>query len=143
MSPKAQQEVKDIMNNYPTCVGRFPGDLRPDDALGGSCHMHVVIDSASNSILQFFHSSVPLPWGVVKAFCRGSVLVLNDKIVNNSDRLKCGVLMMLSEIKGDQWLTQYLAQKIMRRTSKSEKELDTPALMSFERELPSSTGSLP
>ena len=70
--PEAPQEVKDIMNDDPTCVGRFPGDLRPGDALRESCHVQVVTGSASNSILQFFHSSMPLPRGVVKVFCRGT-----------------------------------------------------------------------
>ena len=96
-------------------VGRLPGFVSPGDALHESCHLQLVVDSAANTVLQFFHSSVPLPWGVVKAFCRGgSVKVLNYKIATNSDLVKRGCLVMLSKIKGEQWLTQALQEKLRR-----------------------------
>ena len=82
-----------------------------------------VVDTANNTVLNFFHSTIALPWGVVKVFCGHEPMVLNYKIASNSDLVKCSFLVMLSHIQGEQWLTQSLGQKLTR-ASKSASEKD-------------------
>ncbi|CAE7232195.1 unnamed protein product [Symbiodinium natans] len=115
VTPERLTQIREVMCADEIVVGRLPGFVSPGDALGESCHLQLVVDSAANTVLQFFHSSVPLPWGVVKAFCRGgSVKILNYKIATNSDLVKRGFLVTLSKIKGEQWLTQSLQEKLRR-----------------------------
>ena len=78
-----------------------------------------MVDSSSNKVLKLFHVSVPIAWGVVRVFCNNQPKVINYKVANNSDRVKCAFLYMLKNITGEQWLTQSLGQKALTKALKS------------------------
>ncbi|CAE7676659.1 unnamed protein product, partial [Symbiodinium pilosum] len=121
-----QDAIRKSMEEDPTSIAKLPPSVQPGDALGESCHYRIVLDSRRNKVLVFFHSTAALPWGVwgvVRVFCKDKVHVLNYKVASNSDHVKCAFLVMLSKIPGDQWLTQLLGNKVVRRSrASSEKE---------------------
>ena len=117
-----QDAIRKSMEEDPTSIAKLPPSVRPGDALGESCHYQIVLDSRHNKVLVFFHSTAALPWGVVRVFCKDKVHVLNYKVASNSDHVKCAFLVMLSKIPGDQWLTQSLGNKAVRRSRASSKK---------------------
>ena len=68
-------------------------------------------DNDTYTVLKFFHSRVPVPLGLAKAFCAQEVKVLNYSVSDNSDLLKKAFLYLLSRIPGEMWMTQALGQK--------------------------------
>ena len=116
VTPDDQERIRKVMTEDPTKIGDLPDSVRPGGELGEACALQMVIDSSSNSVLNFFHSNISLPWGVVRVFCRDKTMLLNYKIASNSDLVKCAFMVMLSNIAGDQWLTQSLGEKLKRPT---------------------------
>ena len=123
VSAEDLDRLRQAMNTNPNAIAHLPDCVRPGDALGDACSLQIVVDTANNTVLNFFHSTIALPWGVVKVFCGHEPMVLNYKIASNSDLVKCSFLVMRSHIQGEQWLTQSLGQKLTR-ASKSASEKD-------------------
>ena len=113
VTPAQQQQVREVMNSEHPRLIDLPDNIRARDALGESCHMQLVVDSSSNQVLKFFDASVPIAWDVVRVFCNNHPKVINYKVANNSDRVKCAFLYMLKNITGEQGLTQSLGQKAL------------------------------
>ncbi|OLP80442.1 hypothetical protein AK812_SmicGene39147 [Symbiodinium microadriaticum] len=107
------------MNTNPNALAHLPDCVRPGDALGEACSLQIVSDTLNSTLLNFFHSTIALPWGVVKVFCGHEPMVLNYKIVKC---VKCSFMVILSHIQGEQWLTQSLGK--LTRPSKSASETD-------------------
>ncbi|CAE7406745.1 unnamed protein product [Symbiodinium natans] len=122
VSTEDQAQIREIMAKDPNNTALLPDSVRPGDVLGEACTLQLVIDTRSNAVLQFFHSSISLPWGVVRLFCRDKPMLLNYKIATNSDLVKCACLVMLKGIEGDRWMKQSLGTKLVRSKSTSEKD---------------------
>ena len=109
------QTIVDVMNSDPNRIGHLPDSVRPRDALGDQCKLQLVIwpnqDNDTYTVLKFFHSKVPVPIGLAKAFCAQEVKVLNYASCDNSDLLKKAFLHLLFRIPGEMWMTQSLGQK--------------------------------
>ena len=122
VSTEDQDQIREIMAKDPNNTALLPDSVRPGDVLGEACSLQLVIDTRSNAVLQFFHSSISLPWDVVRLFCRDKPMLLNYKIATNSDLVKCAFLVMLKGIEGDHWMKQSLGTKLVRSKSTSEKD---------------------
>ena len=107
------------MNTNPNALAHLPDCVRPGDALGEACSLQIVSDTLNSTLLNFFHSTIALPWGVAKVSCGHEPMVLNYKIVKC---VKCSFMVILSHIQGEQWLTQSLGK--LTRPSKSASETD-------------------
>ena len=70
------------MNTNPNAIAHLPDCVRPGDVLGDACSLQIVIDTPNNTVLNFFHSTIALPWGVVKVFCGHEPMALNYKIAS-------------------------------------------------------------
>ncbi|CAE7887506.1 unnamed protein product [Symbiodinium sp. KB8] len=110
VSASDYQTIVETMNSDPNCIGRLPDSVRPRDALGDQCKLQIVIwpnqDNDTYTVLKFFHSRVPVPLGLAKAFCAQEVKVLNYAVSDNSDLLKQAFLYLLSRIPDEMWMTQ-------------------------------------
>ena len=114
VSSSGYQTIVDVMNSDPNRIGHLPDSVRPRDALGDQCKLQLVIwpnqDNDTYTMLKFFHSKVPVPLGLAKAFCAQEVKVLNYASCDNSDLVKKAFL-HLFRIPGKMWMTQSLGRK--------------------------------
>lgn len=127
LSPSDQEAARAAMSSKPPNMARLPASLRPRDALGDSCLTQLILDTSDpeNCVaLKFFHSRVNIPMGLAKSFCDDEVKVVNYSIASNSDVVKKGFLVMLSQVKGEQWLTQKLKAKPMKTSMRSNSSAD-------------------
>ena len=120
LSAEDQEQARSAMNATPPNIALLPVCLRPKDALGDSCRLQDILDysdPASCCALKFFHSNVDIPLGLARTFSDDNVLVINYKLAGNSDNVKKGFLEMMSQIRGEQWLTQKLKHKAAGSTN--------------------------
>ena len=98
-------------------IATLPAIVRPRDALGEACRLQLVVEQTSDGAwhaLKFFHSTVDIPFGLVRTLCEDAPQVINYKVASNSHLVKMAFLKMVSAIQGHQWLTQSLQDKPLR-----------------------------
>ena len=101
ISTEGQEVIRAVMSEDPLCISRLPNSVRPQDALGTSCHLQLVLHQhpdGSCTALKFYHSKVSIPIGLARTLCADRFLVIDYSLVKNSDAVKKAFLYMLSQI---------------------------------------------
>ena len=111
------QSIKDAFAEGQLRISTLPVSVRPRTARADSCRLQLVVEETADGQLQalkFFHSTVDIPWGLVRTLCEDSPRMINYRVASNSHLVKMAFLKMLGAIRGHQWLTQGLQEKLGR-----------------------------